>query len=392
MTEKIKRPAYGRVALPGIGYRQGTRQMVTTVLSPVQYISAIGEREEWDPLSGTGTNRREDKSHRRGIADYLEREVDYVLNSMLVYLSPDESEFVPDDPEAQISMGTLYVDAGATMTVGDGGHRSSAYGDVISAHRPLNDEVLGRMGANGQPLIVVLDDNQVRRAQDFTDLQNNAKPLNQSVAQSMDRREQLNKMLLETVIKGSGVPVFDGGQRVEFLTDSPGKLSAKIASYKTVRYASGTLLVGTAHRSTKTWSEAVELELSRDQDAATDQIIAFWQGYSDLPAVSRALSIEKGVALLREDTWLTSAYVLYALAAAVHEVTSGDNPMTIAQSFAALAPFDFTRAGVGLHGTLVDPPASPGDNPRARTGRDAWEGAGHKLVEFIREQDQVSAA
>src|SRR5262245_55653503 len=98
MVEKVKRPTFGRVALPGIGYRQGSRQMVVTVMSPVQYVNAIGDREEWDPLSGTGTNRREDKQHRRGIAEYLTDEVDYVLNSILVYLSPDDAEFVPDDP------------------------------------------------------------------------------------------------------------------------------------------------------------------------------------------------------------------------------------------------------------------------------------------------------
>lgn len=389
MVEKVKRPTFGRIPLPGIGYRQGSRQMVTTVMSPVQYVNAIGEREEWDPLSGTGTNRREDKQHRRGIADYLTDEVDYVLNSILVYLSPDEAEFVPDDPNAPVSLGSLYVDAAAKMIVGDGGHRSSAYGDVIGAHRPLGDEVFARMVANGQPIVVVLDDDQIRRAQDFTDLQNNAKPLNQSVAQSMDRRELMNRVLLENVIKGTEVPAFDGGRRVEFLTDSPGKLSAKIASYKTLRYASGTLLVGTAHRSTKAWSEAVDLQLSRDEDGCTEQIIEFWQGYSDLPAVSRALTVEKGVALLREDTWLTSAYVMYAVAAAVHSVGEQDG-INIPDAFAALAAFDFTRTGTGLHGTLVDPPAD-GSTAKARTGRDAWEGASQVLAKFIREQASAGA-
>ncbi len=384
MVEKLTRPTFGRIALPGIGYRQGSRMMVSTVLSPAQYVNAIGDREEWDPLTGVGTNRREDKQHRRGIADYLTDEVDYVLNSILVYLSPDEAEFVPDDPNAPVSLGSLYVDAAAKMVVGDGGHRSSAYGDVISAHRPLGDEVFARMVANGQPLVVVLDDNQVRRAQDFTDLQNNAKPLNQSVAQSMDRRELMNRTLLENVIKGTEVPAFGGGNRVEFLTDSPGKLSAKIASYKTLRYASGTLLVGTAHRSTKGWGEAVDLQLSRDEHAATETIIEFWQGYSDLPLVSHALTVEKGVALLREDTWLTSAYVMYALAAAVHSVGEQDE-ISIPDAFTALTGFDFTRGGTGLHGTLVDPPVD-GGTPRARTGRDAWEGASLVLAKFIREQ------
>jgi len=383
MAEKIKRPTFGRIARPGIGYNQGSRQMVSTVLSPVQFVNAIGEREEWDPLSGTGTNRREDRQHRRGIAEYLSTNADYVLNSILVYLSPDEAEFVGDDPGAPVSLGTLYIDADAKMVVGDGGHRSSAYGDVIDAHRPLADDVFARMTENGQPVVVVLDDNQVRRVQDFTDLQNNAKPLNQSVAQSMDRRELVNRMLLEAVIKAGDVPVFDNGKRVEFLTDSPGKLSAKIASYKTLRYASGTLLVGTGYRSTKAWAEAVDLLVLRDADGAAERVIAFWQGYSDLPPVAQALSVDRGVAILREDTWLTSANVMYALAAAVHNVTTGEDAMTTAEAFTALGSFDFTRAATGLHGTLVDPPLTAGGNPKARTGRDAWESAAAVFTDVI---------
>lgn len=389
MPEK-NRPTYGRIALPAIGYWQGNRRMVSTVMSPPAYVGAIGEREEWDPLSGTGTNRREDKAHRRGIASYLESEQDYVLSSVLVYLSPTEANFVADDENASISMGTLYVDAAATMVVGDGGHRSSAIGDVVATHKPLNDDVFAKMVASGQPIIVVLDDNQVRRAQDFTDLQNNAKALNQSVAQSMDRRDQLNKVLLESLIKGSGVPCFDGGSRVEFLTDSPGKLSAKIASYKTIRYASGTLLVGTAHRSTKKWAEEVATSLDRDLDGDTDEIIEFWQGYSDLPDVSRALAAEK-VALLRADTWLTSAYVMYALAAAVHTVVEEDD-MTIAEAFAALHGFNFARTGTSLYGTLVDPPSSSSGTPKARTGRDAWEGAAGVFRDHIRAHTRAQAA
>ncbi|MFK0253172.1 DNA sulfur modification protein DndB [Streptomyces sp. NPDC090445] len=378
---------YGRVAYPAIGYKMGSRQMVTTVMSPVTYVGTVGERENWDPLQGTGTNRKEDKNHRQAIAKYIEETEDYVLNSVLVYYRPDEAKFVADDAEAPISMGTLYVQPGAKAKVGDGGHRTSAYGDVIEAHRH-GDEVLERLQANGQPVIVVLDDDQARRAQDFTDLQQNAKPLNASIAQSMDRRQAINKILLEDVLKDGQVPVFEGGKRVEFLTDSPGKLSPKLTGFKTLRYATGTLLVGTGARSSRTWDEAVAVEIATTgHDDALQRMIDFWTGFGMLPDVASALSVPSGVVKLRETTWLTSANVLYALAAAVREVTHGAN-LTIKEAMEAAANIDFTRAGSTFHGTLVEPAQYNGGNLVAKaktlTGRDAWEGAAENLAAKIR--------
>lgn len=380
---------YGRVAYPAIGYKMGSRQMVTTVMSPVTYVGTVGDRENWDPLQGTGTNRKEDKNHRQAIAKYIEETEDYVLNSVLVYYSPDDAEFVADDPEAPISMGTLYVRPGAKAKVGDGGHRTSAFGDVIEAHRH-GDDVLRRLQENGQPVNVVLDDDQARRAQDFTDLQQNAKPLNASIAQSMDRRQAINKMLLEEVLKGGRVPVFEGGKRIEFLTDSPGKLSPKLTGFKTLRYATGTLLVGTGPRSSRAWDEAVAVEIATTgHDDSLQKMIDFWTGFGALPDVATALSVPSGMVKLRETTWLTSANVLYALAAAVREVTHGTN-VTIQQAMKAAAAIDFTRAGTTFHGTLVEPAKYDEDGnleakEKALTGRDAWEGAAEKLAAKMRQ-------
>lgn len=385
------RPQFGRVALPAIGYYQGSRRMVTTVMTPVTLTDQAGDREAWDPLHGTGTNRKEDVNHRKGIADYIQSREDYVIGAILAYLDPNDAEFIPDDPasdDGSPTIGTLWYRPGAKIVIGDGGHRTSAFGDVVAAHREIGDEVFKRMERNGQPLIIVLDGDRTNRARDFVTLQNNAKPLNQSVAQSMNIDEQLNKALLEKVIKGDAVPVFDGGNRVEFLADSPGKLSKKLASYKTIRYASGTLLIGTGYRSTKAWTEAVAIAMTRAESGEADPVgdlVAFWQGFGKLPAVAAALSTEGGIALLRADTWLASANLIYAIAAAVNQAQSVGVP--IDQALGILGQFDFSRTGTGLHGTLVEPPTTKDDGtvtkPSSKTGRDAWEGAAKVLAEFI---------
>jgi DGQHR domain-containing protein len=378
--------SFGRIAYPAIGYMMGTRRMVSTVMSPVSFIGTVGDRESWDPLSGSGTNRKEDRKHREGIAQYLEETEDYVLNAILVYMGTQDATFEPDDPEAAISPGVLYTRPGAKFKVGDGGHRTSAFGDVIQGHAH-GDDVLERFMVNGQPIIVVLDDDQGRRAQDFTDLQNNAKPLNASIAQSMDRRQAINRLLLEQVIKTADIPLLDGGRRVEFLTDSPGKLSAKITGFKSLRYASGTLLVGTDPRSTRTWDDAVALALVNDEEGSLQAIVDFWTGYGELPDVAAALDKDT-MPTLRDKTWLASANVMYAIAAAVHEITAGSDA-TVAETMAALAGFDFRRAGKALHGTLVEPAkVVKGQRiaARALTGRDAWEGAAAVLIDHLTEE------
>lgn len=76
---------------------------------------------------------------------------------------------------------------------------------------------------------------------------------------------------------------------------------------------------------------------------------------------------------------------MYALAAAVHSVGDQDG-ISIADAFAALAAFDFTRTGTGLHGTLVDSPVDSSSTAKARTGRDARAGASLVLAKFVREQ------
>lgn len=379
--------SYGRVAYPAIGYRMGGRQMVTTVMTPLSYIGTVGPREQWDPLTGSGTNRKEDKKHREGIARYIENTEDYVLNSILVYIGPEDANFVPDEPNEPISLGVLYTRPGAKFVVGDGGHRTSALDDVIQAHSH-GDDVFTRLGVNGQPVIVVLDDDPSRRAQDFTDLQNNAKPLNASIAQSMDKRQLINRMLMEKVIKVADIPLLDSGKRIEYLTDSPGKLSTKIMGFKTLRYATGTLLIGTEFRSTRTWDEAVSVTLSTKEETSYRATVEFWTGYGEIPAVKEALSAEKGMVKLREDTWLASANVIYAIAAAVHAVSSRSG-REVPEIMKAVATIDFSRKGATLNGTLVDPARTESGHPvpaKALTGRDAWEGAAASIARQLDRQ------
>jgi hypothetical protein len=133
-----------------------------------------------------------------------------------------------------------------------------------------------------------------------------------------------------------------------------------------IRYASGTLLIGTGHRSTKGWADAVALEMARSQRRETSPVadlIEFWQGYGNLPAVKAALDTDGGVALLRADTWLTSGNLLHAIAAATHQVRTEGTPTSRQRRrpvFRAAAPHrSFSMTNLSLNYANSLGPRSP---------------------------------
>ena len=165
-----------------------------------------------------------------------------------------------------VAPGKLTLTYGAEFDVGDGQHRIGAISDVLKAHDEEGDPVIERLRNSGQPAVVVIDDDHLNRAQDFTDLQRNVKPPTGSLGMSMDRRQPINRFLVELVQKRE-LPIFDGGSRVEFLKDSPGKLSNKLFSFKTVRYITGTAMIGVGQRTTTGWEKAANEAVENDRES-----------------------------------------------------------------------------------------------------------------------------
>jgi DGQHR domain-containing protein len=321
--------------VPAIGYRMGGRDMVVTAMNPIALLKTVAAPTEWQPLGKQPHgNRRIDKPHQAGIASYLEDEPHYVLGSVVLYANRRDARFVPHngeaDPDAHITAGTLYLQYGAQFDVGDGQHRLGAYSDVVQRHGERGDEVMERLIASGQPCIIVLDDSPLRRAQDFVDLQRNSKPVTASLGQSMDRRQAINRLLVELIEGADGqpaVPIFGGGDRVEFATDTPGKLSTKLFSFKTVRYVSG-LVLGVNSRNPKQWDKLVNDQVEAKPDQVRAVLTSFWEALGTLPGYAAVIDGKRKVGgrdgkSLREQTYLTAAGIVYAIAWAAHGATSG---------------------------------------------------------------------
>ncbi|MXZ47026.1 MAG: DGQHR domain-containing protein [Chloroflexi bacterium] len=381
-----------RLELPGIGYQQGNRQMVVTALNPVALVKTVTSPDRWNPLGKQPHgNRPQDKGHREGIAQYLEEEENFVLGAVVLYASPRDAMFEPaeGDSNGPVRPGTLKLEFGAEFDVGDGQHRIGAYSDVMARHDEDGDPILERLRASGQPAVVVIDDEPLHRAQDFTDLQRNAKPPSNSIALSMDRRQPVNRMLID-LVQDAALPVFDLGERVEFLKDSPGKLSAKLYSFNTIRYMSGTALIGTGQRSARGWDKAVNAAIEEHPDASRAGLVAFWQAFAALPPIAAIIGGESTPAKLREETLLGAAGVLYALAAAAHEAS--DVGMDLGEAVSAFQGVNFARPAPPPQGspltlddsifvgTLID-----AETAKVGSGRPSWEAAADHLLEAIKQ-------
>ena len=388
------------ISLPGIRYRQGNRQMVVTAINPIELVMAVNQPNTWNPLADQPHgNRVKDQGHLQGIAEYLETVENFVLGAVVLYASPEDAEFTPHDDSSsgRAQAGMLQLEVGANFEVGDGQHRIGAYNEVIARHMDNGDPVRERLRSSSQPAVVVIDNEPVNRAQDFTDLQRNVKPPSASLAQSMDRRQPVNRLLIE-LIKDGSLPVFDGG-RVEFQKDSPAKNSAQLFSFKTIRYMSGTALIGTGQRSTRGWDKAVNALVEERPDESRAALLEFWQAFGTLPPIAAIIDGDSTPAKLRGETLLGAAGVLYAVSAAAH--AASEDGMSLGEAISSLqgvsfarptAPADpeqhpLTNADSIFVGTLIDP-----ESARVGSGRPAWEAAAEHLLAAITASPEQAAA
>lgn len=384
-----------KLQLPAIGYKQGSRRMVITAMEPIALVRMVNKPDTWNPLGEQPHgNRPQDKAHRAGIAEYLETEEEWVLGAVVLYASPRDAQFEPQEgwEDAPIAPGNLTLSYGAQFDVGDGQHRIGGESDVIKAHDEEGDPVIERLRKAGQPAVIVIDDSPLHRAQDFTDLQRNVKPPTGSLALSMDRRQPINRFVVQ-LVQHSDLPIFAQGDRVEFLKDSPGKLSHKLFSFKTVRYITGTALVGVSERSAVGWEKAANAAVESDRAQAMRDMVELWKGLGMLPGIADVITGKVTTAKLRERSLLTTAGVQYSIAYAMflaHEKGIG-----YAGAARALAEVNFDRPRLAdgpppseadpittkesiFAGNLIDPVTG-----KVGSGRPSWEAAAEALYSAI---------
>ncbi|MFQ5947421.1 MAG: DNA sulfur modification protein DndB [Acidimicrobiia bacterium] len=384
-----------RISTPAIQYKQGERVMYVSAAPAGDVVNITRSPEDWNPLAQQPHgNRPVDAHHAARIVQYLETEANPVIGALVLYCHPDDITFVPYagiQHLDEITPGELWLKPSAMYDIGDGLHRHYSEEVIIRRYgRDPDNPTLQRVMGMGQPFILIPEADGHRRAQDYADLQVNVKPPTGSLSLSMNRRQPFNRFMIDDVVRHPDIVLFEMGNRLEFMSDSPGKNSSKWVSFKTLRYITGTLLIGVGERGADRWNtmanEAVS-DIRREEALA--QAVEFFQGIERLPGLDEVVARRRKMADLREKTLLTSSNVLYGLAYACHlakshkDVSYTDALKVIGESVdfgrpqrqpSEADPLREDEVGGYFGGSLVDV-----ETGSIGSGREAWEKAGRKL-------------
>lgn len=287
--------------------------------------------------------------------------------------------------------------------MGNGQHRGKALKNIWEQAKAEEDEELvARLRQMAVQVELILDDDPIRMAQDFVDLQRNVKALSSSIGYSMDRRNPLSQLLIP-LVQDPELRLLEEGHRVDFHKDAISGKSPKLYSFKSIRYASGTLLIGTKERAAAGWERAVARVVDEDRTAATECIKAFWKGLEHVEPFPDFLEGKLTAKDLRDTAFITASGALYAAAYAVFLARTVD-AMDVSEATKRLANVDFRRPErlltrdphppIGIDTEAGEKPISEEETIFAGTlvdietgkigaGRGSWEGAGKRLYEFV---------
>lgn len=379
------------IVIPGIRYRQGRRTMYVAADDPTSFLSVLEPRREYDPRSPHQTgNRPIDKQHLAGIVDYLETEPEYVIGAAVLYVKPGEISFIAQgDRGDRPTLGMLSIPIGAKFWQGDGQHRFAGYSAVLSRHEhDEHDPVYVRLKQSATPAIIVEESRPAKIAQDFVDLQRNAKPLSSSLGAALDRRRAISRLALDVAQTAPFLKYTaegkdnEAGGRLEYLTQTVSLNSPALYTFGSWRFAVGTIVIGFGPRSRSGWEKETERVLSSETEYSgwSERLVAiFNQAAEDLP-YWRAITGGAEPKALRQSDVLGSAAGLNAFAGALNAVMAkGRDPMPAIRKMGKL---NWQREpGAFFDGTLLQPPLSKDQNQvRLVAGRTGYEAAAQQLV------------
>ncbi|HLF70877.1 MAG TPA: DNA sulfur modification protein DndB [Dehalococcoidia bacterium] len=191
------------IQLLGTKYSLGGRTFYETALK----FRSLAKLAELDQIGGPD-NRPTDRTHVRGIRNYLQVEKRPILGSLLLAARSGDIEFQSAEEDDGIEIGILRISDDASFEVADGQHRTLASIEeckeadrlaVLAGNRP--DFLIGdRVGVT-----IVVENDRAKRRQDWHDINDTAKAPNKSVAVSFDTRSPIGKLVRAIM---NDVPIF----------------------------------------------------------------------------------------------------------------------------------------------------------------------------------------
>jgi DGQHR domain-containing protein len=371
----------------------GEREMYLAAAEVPAAVQIIDQPVTWDALAPQPHgNRVRDKDHVAAIVEYLRNEPNPILGALVIY-PRDVSQVSFRPADGADDTGLLEMDVGTVFDVGDGQHRLAAMAQLVGDVRDgdLDDPLRQRIYGMKIPLLVVRDDDPARRAQDFVDLQRNAKPPSGSLGTSMDRRHAINRFTLDVA---KSAALFDGGTRIEFLSDTVGARSSKLYSFQALRQAVGILLVGSSQRTRAGWEAAADAALNAgpsEKDGHDAQLERITQIFDELayalPGWSDLMDKSTAAPEFRKRYLHATAAGLYSITLSIFKASA--DGIQVSDAVEALSEVDWerhdgeadfsTKFGEGFFdGTLLvlDPRTQ---QRRTASGRPSWEAAADQL-------------
>jgi DNA sulfur modification protein DndB len=375
----------------------GERDLFLATIDAPAAVQLVAKPDTWNPLAAQPHgNRVRSKEHVAAIKQYLVDEPHPILNSLVIYPREGGVTFVPREDSKEL--GQLEVRLGTLFDVGDGQHRLAAIAELLGDLRDEDEDDVVRRRIYGMklPVLIVLDADPVRRAQDFVDLQRNSKPPAGSLGASMDRRHAINRFALDVA---KSAALFDGANRIEFLSDTIGKRSVKLYSFQAFRQAIGILLAGSGDRTRAGFESAADRALADGKyDKELTRIVSVLDELaSAMPGWSGILEGKEKSADFRQEYLHATAAGLYAIALSLYQAREAK--LDVSKAIGALASLDWTRVPeegtdfgkAFFDGTLLvlDPKTN---SRKTASGRPAWEAAADKLLAEVIKPATAKAA
>lgn len=379
------------VRMPAVRYRQGNRTMYVTAGTPQALVKIIEAPRLYDPRRPEESgNRQLDKNHLKGIVRYLEEEHDFVIGATTLYVRPKTVRFVPIDKEEEApdaTLGYVHVPIDARFTIGDGQHRLRAYEDVLRKHAvDEHDPVLVNIKQSGTPAIIVEEDNPAKTAQDFVDLQRNVKALSSSLGASLDRRWGVNRLAMDLAKKVSLLGDAAPGDRIEYLAQTLSKLSPKLYTFASWRFAVGTVLIGFSQRTRQKWEQEAEGALAGRYEQWLERLAnLFGDATQSLPGWREVQLGSLAVPAFRERYVLGTAAGLNAFAGAAHALIA--KKADLGEAIERMGEIDWLKQpatgneAVFFEGTVVQ-------FGKVISSRTAFEPAAERVLKYV-ERDEA---
>jgi len=230
-------------ALPGILFKQGNRECISTAI-PIRRIRTRLLEVKSAKDRGTvadvqaATNRPVMADHVKNIAQYLAENADsrYILPPMTLNVQHKMSVYMPQYV-ASSNFGAVFVviPETAKLAVTDGGHRTNA---ILQAYHEMSEDKRAEFDSHAVAVMITLESDIEQVHQDFADC-SKTKALPKSQLAAYDRRNPANGLVLDMIKR---CPLFE--DKIDSTSKTLSSSSTNLFLTNQVRQLVKELLVG----------------------------------------------------------------------------------------------------------------------------------------------------